>query len=276
MLPGGAGMLMRVDRKTGELVDCLQPFENDDPNRYVASPLTIDANGSVYYTVMSLDAADPWTKDVKEAFLVKADRAGRTWKASFSSLVPGAPAEGCVTTFAEQPLPWPPAPDAKPPAAPCGSQRPGLNTAPAVTEDGTVYAISRAHFNSAYGYLLAINPDLTHNVKAPFDMSWELLHDVGWTFPDADGDTFPDDEDCNVASDVRPTIILNGRETLVPNRGLGAGCTMTDTIVAAKAASTDHNSFLSAVATLTNGWRAAGLITTAQKAVIQVTAGKWR
>ena len=74
----------------------------------------------------------------------------------------------------------------------------------------------------------AINPDLTHNVKAPFDLTWELLHDVGWTFPDADGDTFADDEDCNAHSDVRPTIILNGRDTAVPNRGLGAGCTMTD------------------------------------------------
>ena len=122
----------------------------------------------------------------------------------------------------------------------------------------------------------AINPDLTHNVKAPFDMTWELLHDVGWTFPDADGDTFPDDEDCNVASDVRPTIILNGRETLVPNLGLGSGCTMTDAIVAAKAASTSHAAFVSAVAALTNTWKAAGLITTAQKATIQVTAGKWR
>jgi hypothetical protein len=122
----------------------------------------------------------------------------------------------------------------------------------------------------------AINPDLTHNVKAPFDLTWELLHDVGWTFPDADGDTFPDDEDCNAASDVRPTIILNGRDTLVPNRGLGSGCTMTDRIVAAKAASTSQPAFVLAVAVLTDAWRAAGLITTAQKATIQVTAGKWR
>ncbi|MEO5823227.1 MAG: PA domain-containing protein [Vicinamibacteraceae bacterium] len=123
----------------------------------------------------------------------------------------------------------------------------------------------------------AINPDLTHNVKAPFDMTWELLHDVGWTFPDADGDTFPDDEDCNAASDVRPTIILNGRDTGVPNRGLGAGCTMTDTLVALKAASgPNHGDFVSAVAHVTNQWKAAGLITGAQKAAIQVTAAKWR
>ncbi len=122
----------------------------------------------------------------------------------------------------------------------------------------------------------AINPDLTHEVKAPADMTWELLHDIGWTFPDADGDTFADDEDCNPASDVRPTIVLNGRDTGVPNHGLGAGCTMTDTILAARAASGNHGSFVSAVAHLTNEWKAAGLITGAQKGAIQATAGKWK
>jgi hypothetical protein len=122
----------------------------------------------------------------------------------------------------------------------------------------------------------AINPDLTHNVKAPFDLTWELLHDVGWTFPDADGDTFPDDEDCNVTSDVRPVIILNGRSTGVPNRGLGTGCTMTDTLVAAKAAAANQGAFVSAVAHITNGWMTAGLITALQRAAILVTAAKWQ
>ena len=31
----------------------------------------------------------------------------------------------------------------------------------------------------------AINPDLTHSVKAPEDLTLELLRDVGW-FADAD------------------------------------------------------------------------------------------
>jgi PA domain len=122
----------------------------------------------------------------------------------------------------------------------------------------------------------AINPDLTHNVKAPFDLTWELLHDVGWTFPDADGDTFPDDEDCNPNSDVRPTIIINGIDTGVPNRGLGAGCTMADTIASTHAASGNHGSFISAIALLTNQWYAAGLITGAQKGAIESAAAKWQ
>jgi hypothetical protein len=122
----------------------------------------------------------------------------------------------------------------------------------------------------------AINPDLTHNVKAPFDLTFELLHDVGWTFPDADGDTFADDEDCNPNSDVRPTIIINGINTGVPNRGLGTGCTMSDTIVSTKAGSGNHGSFVSAIAHLTDGWMNAGLIAGSQKGAIQSAAAKWK
>ncbi|HET8550362.1 MAG TPA: hypothetical protein VFL57_20265 [Bryobacteraceae bacterium] len=160
-VPGDAGMLMKLDRETGELLECLQPFADQNPHHYVTSALTVDADGSVYYTVMKLDSAEPWTKDVQEAFLVKADSAGRMFKVGFADLVAAAPANGCTTTFTEEQLPWPPAADARPPAATCGSQRPGLNAAPAVAPDGTIYVVSRAHFNSAYGYLVAVNPDLT-------------------------------------------------------------------------------------------------------------------
>jgi outer membrane protein assembly factor BamB len=37
----------------------------------------------------------------------------------------------------------------------------GLNIAPAVAPNGTIYSITRAHFVSRYGFLVAINPDLT-------------------------------------------------------------------------------------------------------------------
>ena len=160
-MPGAGGTVIKLDRNSGDVVDRLQPFADNDPNRYVTSPLTIDADGSVYYTVLKLNAAEPWTRDVEEAFLVKADSMGRSNKISFRNLVPDAPADGCTTTFRREELPWPPAPDARPRTAPCGSQRPGLNAAPAVAPDGTIYIISRAHFNSAYGYLVAVNPDLT-------------------------------------------------------------------------------------------------------------------
>ena len=160
-VPGEAGMVMEFDRESGALLDCLQPFGENDPGRFVTSPLTIDANGSIYYTVLKLDPSGPWTKDANEAWLVKIDSTGQATKAAFAELVPDAPTGGCTTTFPVPALPWPPAPDAIAPLAPCGSQRPAMNAAPAVGPDGTIYAISRAHLNSFYGYLVAVNPDLT-------------------------------------------------------------------------------------------------------------------
>jgi hypothetical protein len=54
---------------------------------------------------------------------------------------------------------------------------------------------SVSHFDTiAFKNLLmepAINPDLTHNVKAPSDLTLEQLRDVGW-FPDANLDGIPD------------------------------------------------------------------------------------
>ncbi len=165
-LPDGAGAVVKFDRQTGALLERLQPFVDSDPNRFVSSPLTIDADGSIYYTVMKLDTAAPWSKDVKEAWLVKIDSNGRAQKADFAQLISDAPVSACTTTFQSAPLPWPPASDASPPVSPCGSQRPGVNAAPAVGADGTIYVVSRAHFNSAYSYLIAVNPDLTQRWSA--------------------------------------------------------------------------------------------------------------
>jgi hypothetical protein len=92
---------------------------------------------------------------------VKINSEGLSSKVPFRDLVADAPSEECRTSFAADQLPWPPAPDALPPVAACGSQRPGLNAAPAIAPDGTIYVISRSHFNSGYGYLVAVNADLT-------------------------------------------------------------------------------------------------------------------
>src|SRR5262249_15279112 len=43
----------------------------------------------------------------------------------------------------------------------CGSQRAGMNVAPAIGPDGTIYTVSRGHFVSRYNYLIAVNPNLT-------------------------------------------------------------------------------------------------------------------
>ena len=50
-----------------------------------------------------------------------------------------------------------------PPSVLCGLQRVGLNIAPAIAPDGTIYTLTRGHFliGARHSFLLAINPDLT-------------------------------------------------------------------------------------------------------------------
>ena len=64
--------------------------------------------------------------------------------------------------------------------------------------DPLVGGSSVSHYDSAASRNLlmepAINPDLTHEVSAPDDLTLELFRDIGW-FPDADVDGIPDDLD---------------------------------------------------------------------------------
>jgi hypothetical protein len=119
----------------------------------------------------------------------------------------------------------------------------------------------------------AINPDLTHNVKAPYDLTLELLTDVGW-YPDADGDLVPDAQDCNAHSDQRPTIIIGSTNTGGPNLVFANGCTSSDLIAALRVPGANHGSFVSAVAHLTNEWVDANLVTGKQKGALQSAAAK--
>lgn len=120
----------------------------------------------------------------------------------------------------------------------------------------------------------AISRDLTHNLKAPDDLTFELLRDIGWTFPDADGDGVVDDEDCNPTSDRRPTIVIGDNDSGVPNTLFANGCTSADLIAQLPGSSANHGGFVSAVAHLANAWVAGGIVTGAQKGAIQHAAAK--
>lgn len=122
----------------------------------------------------------------------------------------------------------------------------------------------------------SINADLTHKVKAPDDLTLELLTDIGWTSPDADGDGVADDEDCNPNSDLSPTIVIGGIDTGVPNTLFPGGCTSSDLIALEKAGALNHGGFVSGVALLTNDWVATGLISGAQKGAIQSAAARYK
>ncbi len=164
-VPGFGGTIQEVNVTDGSLKARINPFgSNVDPSIFVAGPLTIDAEGRVLYNAVRLNLTDPWRSNVLDAWLVQVGPDGATRTVRFANLIPDAPAatDSCPTEFrSEIPVPWPPSADAVPPAAPCGSQRPGLNVAPAVAPDGTIYTISRAHFNARDAFLVAVNSDLT-------------------------------------------------------------------------------------------------------------------
>ena len=189
-VPGAKGTMLKVRKSDGTIVSTIKPIGNNDGNTFTVSPPTADANGNLYFTVLKLTgesmsvtvsadesftaprSAKNWHaprtsnfygKDAVDSWLVKVAPNDTTKIASFSKLIPGAPKanDDCLTTFSETTLPWPPSPDAVPDTYKCGTQRAAVNAAPAVAADGTIYLISRAHFVSRYGYLVAVKPDLT-------------------------------------------------------------------------------------------------------------------
>jgi PA domain len=119
----------------------------------------------------------------------------------------------------------------------------------------------------------AINGDLTHNLRAPFDLTYELMRDIGW-YPHADGDLVNDEVDCNSQSDFRLTIVIGDIDTGVPNQFFTNGCTSSDLIEAQRDGASNHGEFVSGVAHLTNQWVSAGLITTNQKGAVQSAAAR--
>lgn len=169
-VPGFGGAVWKLDRGSGAVLLHATPFGATlDPNTYTVGPLSADKAGNIYYNVMQLDGSvrDPWVVDVPNSWLVKVTFDGVTTAVPWASLVPGAPAptDKCFWRYPTASLPWPvldangqPTP---PTSITCGSQRPALNTAPAIGPDGTIYDVSRASLDDYYGYLIAINPNLT-------------------------------------------------------------------------------------------------------------------
>jgi hypothetical protein len=167
-VPGAGGTVWKVDKTAGTSVAHINPFNGGitPANTYVSGPLAADSTGNVYYNVIELASSNPWTtNDVVSAWLVKVSPADAASTVSYATLVPGAPLGTSVTCqgrFTDPAtLPWPPSVSAVPSPTLCGSQRPGVNIAPAIAPDGTIFTASRAHFNPRTTYLIAVNPDLT-------------------------------------------------------------------------------------------------------------------
>jgi hypothetical protein len=159
-MPARGGTVLEVDRTTGAVSRRLGAFGASlDGSTYVVSPIAIDDAGNLYYNTLGLQQNDPWRTVPTSAYLVKIAPSGVASRVAYSTLVPNAPGD-CASGFST-PGPWPPSPNAVAPTVFCGPPRPGINVAPAIGPDGTIYTVSRAHFNLRWGNLIAVNPDLT-------------------------------------------------------------------------------------------------------------------
>lgn len=161
-VPGSNGTVWKLNASDGTVASHIDPFNDGSGNIFVSSPLTADSTGNIYYNAIHFtDATNFLGTDVVDSWVVKISTNGTASKVSYSVLVPNPPTS-CEGVFAESQLPWPPSPTAVPPQGfTCGTQRPGINVSPAIGTDGTIYTVSRAHFNSRYPFMIAINPNLT-------------------------------------------------------------------------------------------------------------------
>ncbi|HYG11652.1 MAG TPA: hypothetical protein VD835_17020, partial [Pyrinomonadaceae bacterium] len=136
---------------------------------------------------------------------------------------------------------------------------------------------SGSHYDSiAFRSLLmepAINGDLTHNLKAPDDLTLELMRDVGW-FADADLDGAADEADCDPTSDLSPTVSISGCDTGVANTLFDNGCTLSDLIQRVRDGAKNHGQFVSGVNHLTQALMGNGTITKAQRDAIHSCAAR--
>jgi outer membrane protein assembly factor BamB len=173
LVPAAQGAIDRVDQRTGARIARVDPFHGTATHAFVTSPISVDRAGNAYYTALVLDSSDPWeqqsTRAATQGFLIRLAADGVTTTAlSFTGLIPGAPASTdlCQVGFSgATPHPFPPQDtDGGPtpsPTVPCGAQRPGINSVPAIGSDGAIYLVSRAHRTERDGFLVALNPDLT-------------------------------------------------------------------------------------------------------------------
>jgi uncharacterized protein (TIGR03437 family) len=163
-LPGASGSVIELNKSSGAFIQRFAPF-GTDPNTYESGPITVDAAGNLYYNAIQVITANGfYGNDATNSWVVEITAAGAISTAAYQALTSSqAPSPGsqCIVSFDAAQLPWPPSTTAAPQTSTCGSQRAGLNVSPAVAPDGTVYTVSRAHFNDRYSFLLALNPDLS-------------------------------------------------------------------------------------------------------------------
>ncbi len=189
-VPGAGGSIWKVNKTTGTGTR-INPFATVDPFTFMASPITVDEDGNLFYNAIKLVSGTPdwFADDVVDSWLVKVSPTGHITKVSYSVLTAGAPlgTAQCTNAFSTSQLPWPPSPAAVAPAVQCGTQRPALNMAPAIADDGTIYVATRAHLLSRETFLVAIRSNLTQkwirSLRNRFNDGCGVPHSSGGQLP---------------------------------------------------------------------------------------------
>ena len=180
-VPGASGTVWKINKSDGTVAAHINPLTNAGnvpQNTYELGPLTADASGKIYYDVIELtdpSQGDPWQNDPIGSWLVQITPQDTAAIVSYAALTPNAPpANGLcpapyfVSYDPAVSLPWPPAGFPPAPTVRCGPQRPGLNVAPAVAPNGTIYTVSRARRGVALAsFIIAVNPNLTLKWATP-------------------------------------------------------------------------------------------------------------
>lgn len=91
---------------------------------------------------------------------------------------------------------------------------------------------------------------------------------------DSDGDGVGDNTDDYDNSDTRPSLFVGTCNSGVGNWHVGGGAYANDLIAAAYSSAPNHGAFVSAVTTLSNGWKSAGRITGKQHGAIVSCAAR--
>ena len=159
-VPGAGGSIFKLDSGTGAQVARISPFGAIDPNTFVAGPPTVDDSGNVFYNAIKLNAD---LSTANNSWLVRVGSDGSSSMVSYSGVLAAVnPPTTCFGAFGTSLLPWPegtiptdptsPAdPNARPATSACGIQRVGINVAPAIGTDGSIYSVTRADNNGNYG-----------------------------------------------------------------------------------------------------------------------------
>jgi len=204
-VPGLGGTVFQLNRGAGKVLAQVNPFGSTiDPNTFTAGPLSADGNGNIYYNVIQIDPTqiDPLTgvATTVGSWLVKVRPDNSTSMVSFSTLIPDAPAT-CRGRFPNSQLPWPPTPTSTPTFTfTCGITRAGVNVAPAIAPDGTIYTVGRVDNSPRYGWVIAVNPDLTRK----WDKSMrDLFNDgCGRLIPIQSAPGIPEKGKCNFGAHI--------------------------------------------------------------------------